>query len=117
MMLTANQIAIDTNVLLEILLERDHQQMAEEFLLKQHASNLNISALTAHLVMHFGSNFHKQDVLRQFLSDYRMLALKSVDFDWAFNNAQGKDFEDALQLDVAIRNGCKKFVTFDKNYT
>lgn len=82
--------------------------------LKQYAGNLYISALTAHLVMHFGQTFVALPVLRQFLTDYTILPLTAEDFEWAFINIRNRDFEDALQLGVAIRHGCSQFVTFDE---
>jgi predicted nucleic acid-binding protein len=48
------------------------------------------------------------------MQDYVMIELSADDFAWAFDNARDDDFEDALQLAVAIRTGCDTFVTFDK---
>jgi predicted nucleic acid-binding protein len=53
--------------------------------------------------------------LRSFLGDYTILPLDESDFEWAFTNMRNPDYEDALQLAVAIRNGCSKFATFDKD--
>lgn len=105
-------IFLDANVLLEILLERKNDNAARRFI-KNNAGHLAISALTAHLVVHFGSKVVDLPILRQFLGDYYILEMTYMDFDWAFNNARNSDFEDALQLAVAIRNGCSDFVTFE----
>jgi len=109
----ASNVYFDANVLLEVVLKRDKESVARETLL-QNAPDGLISTLTGHLVMHFGRKDKAIPALRAFLSDYRLLALKTVDFDWAFNNIRDKDFEDALQLAVAIRNGCDRFLTFDE---
>jgi predicted nucleic acid-binding protein len=110
------QIFLDANVLLEIILGRENAALARRFLEKDGAQ-LNISALTAHLVVHFGKQIVELAVLRKFLADYNVLTLDTIDFEWAFNNIRNQDFEDALQLAVAIRNGCSKFITFDSNLT
>jgi predicted nucleic acid-binding protein len=110
----ASSIFLDANIVLEIVLERQNQQLAINFLSK-YSDNLNISSLTAHLIIYFGQKRVDLPVLRRFLEDYIVLSLDSVDFEWAFNNIRNNDFEDALQLSVAIRNGCNSFITFDKS--
>lgn len=110
----SDQIFIDANVILEIILSRPMENAARQ-LLKIAGPRPCISALTAHLIVHFGLGLTDLQVLRQLLADYEVLALKAVDFEWAFTNARNNDFEDALQLAVAIRNGCQTFVTFDKS--
>jgi predicted nucleic acid-binding protein len=104
---------LDANILLEIVLGRAKETVVREFL-EKYGDNLFISALTAHLVVHFGQSIVDQPTLRTFLTDYTMLGLESSDFEWAFTNSRDKDFEDALQLAVAVRNGCNLFVTLDK---
>lgn len=112
--MSSDQLFIDANVLLEIILSCSMEGIARQQL-KQAGSRPCISALTAHLIVHFGLERTDLLVLRKFLADYRILNLKAVDFEWAFTNARTNDFEDALQLAVAIRNGCQVFVTFDKS--
>lgn len=106
-------VFLDANVLLEIILDRPRQKVARETV-KRHAGSSAISALTGHLVVHFGLSRTDMPVLRAFLADYQVLALEPSDFEWAFTNARNPDFEDALQLAVAIRNGFGQFLTFDK---
>lgn len=105
-------IFLDANILLEILLDRKNNKTARRFI-KDNAGHLAISTLTAHIVVHFGLKVVDLPILRQFLGDYFMLEMTYMDFDWAFNNARSSDFEDALQLAIAIRNGCNEFVTFE----
>jgi len=104
---------LDANVLLEIVLGRKKEATVRK-LIESHSEFLFISALTAHLVVHFGQTIVDLSVMRKFLSDYTILSLEPVDFEWAFSNIRNRDFEDALQLAVAIRNGCNKFITLDK---
>ncbi|MCA9348114.1 hypothetical protein KC867_01750 [Candidatus Saccharibacteria bacterium] len=66
-------------------------------------------------MLYFGSKNLPLSTLQGFLSDFEMLSLDSADFDWAFNNIRDSDFEDALQIAIAVRNGCNEFVTFKKN--
>jgi predicted nucleic acid-binding protein len=110
----AEDIFLDANILLEIILSRDKEALARRFL-ERHSEKFNISALTAHLLMHFGINTVSLSILRKFLADYTILPLEDADFEWAFNNIRNQDFEDALQIGIAIRNGCGKFITFDRN--
>ncbi len=105
---------LDANILLEILLDRPNAARAHQFIEEQDGQ-IYISALTAHLVVHFGKAIVDLPILRSFLSDYVVLGLDETDFEWAFTNTRDNDFEDALQLAVAIRNGCQEFVTFDKH--
>ena len=114
MVSTNRSIYIDANVLLEALLERKRQATAEAYLLSHAADRLYISALTGHLVTHFGGEFHQLSVLKQFLADYTILPLETIDFEWAFTNIRNNDFEDALQLAVAIHHGCNIFMTLDQ---
>jgi predicted nucleic acid-binding protein len=93
---------------------RPNEKLARQIIEKQN-DNIYISALTAHLVVHFGQSIAALPILRAFLSDYIVLSLDASDFEWAFTNMRDNDFEDALQLAVAIRNGCEQFVTFDKD--
>jgi predicted nucleic acid-binding protein len=103
---------LDANILLEIILDRD-KSIAARNLIENGTSSFYISALTAHLVIHFGQTIVDLPILREFLADYTVLSLESSDFEWAFINLRNTDFEDALQLAVAIRNGCNEFITLD----
>jgi predicted nucleic acid-binding protein len=108
-----SEIFIDANVLLEIILGRPNERKARNFL-RSSNKTYNISALTAHLVVYFGIARVGFPILKQFLSDYNILPLSSDDIAWAFVNVRNNDFEDSLQLSVAVKHGCSTFVTFDK---
>jgi predicted nucleic acid-binding protein len=110
---SAEVLFLDANILLEIILAREKETVVRQFIEEQ-TGTLCISTLTAHLIVHFGESIVALPVLRKFLADYTVLALDSADFEWAFTNVRNQDFEDALQLAVAIRNGCNQFITFDK---
>lgn len=106
-------VFFDANVLIEIVDNRKLLKKAVA-LIKASSDKAAVSALTAHLVMYFGSKTRPLGLLQHFLSDFIMLPLEQTDFDWAFANNRNVDFEDTLQLAVAIRHGCDRFITFDK---
>lgn len=108
-----DSLFLGANVVLEILLSREKEALARQTL-QASSSDLYISTLTAHLIVHFGQARVRLSILRQFLTDYTILTLEAADFEWAFVNSKDDDFEDALQLAVAIRNGCSIFATFDQ---
>lgn len=111
--MTTDTIFLDANILLEIILGRPKEDTARQFIEKQ-GDILCISTLTTHLIVHFGQSIVSLPILRAFLADYQLFDLTPTDFEWAFANTRNRDFEDALQLAVAIRNGCTRFITFDK---
>ena len=48
------------------------------------------------------------------LGTFSWLPVLETDVAWARSRYQGKDFEDALQIACALREGCTKFVTLDQ---
>ncbi len=109
-----SKIFLDANILLEAVMFRGAKLKADHIIRKYYGSSY-ISALTAHLVIHFGMKVVELKVLQQFLSDFKIIPLAEPDFNWAFINVKDNDFEDGLQLATAIKEGCDKFITFDKN--
>ena len=70
--------------------------------------------LSVHLIMHFGRKEQaNDDFLKGVIGQNELFALLYEDYKWALANETRKDFEDALQLAVAIRSGCETFVTLD----
>ena len=109
----ASNAFLDANILLEVLLDRPKAPTVKQTL-ENHPTGLYISALTAHLVVYYGKKVVDLPLLKRFLSDYIIIEMSGDDFEWAFNNIRGQDFEDALQLAVAIRYGCDEFITLDR---
>lgn len=106
-------ICFDANLLLEVIFGRKYSNLVVDYL-ENTQESIVISALTGHLVVYFGKKERKISVLQEFLRDFKVLSLESADFEWAFNNMMNDDFEDSLQLAVAVRNGCEQFVTLDR---
>lgn len=107
-----NKTFFDANVLIEVLESRKNSNLAISALRSMSSDNF-ISVLTGHIIMHVCKRV-EPSVLRNFLDDYTMLDFVPDDVVWAFENKRNEDFEDALQIAIAIRNGCSTFVTFDK---
>jgi predicted nucleic acid-binding protein len=65
--------------------------------------------------MHFGhgENISTKKLFRA-IDRCTLLDLTPQDYLWAKRHCMDGDFEDALQMAVAVRNRCKVFVTLDK---
>ncbi len=109
----ASRVFLDANVLVEILLGREKQFKALK-VIQDNFGRVYISALTGHLALYFSGQQVSHSQIKTFLQDFTMLPLDAHSFDWAFTNTRNSDIEDALQLAVAIRNGCDEFITLDK---
>ena len=111
-------VFLDSNILLEIILkDRVKRSLVKEYLESMSKSNdfSSISMLTVHLIMHFGRKEQiDNDLLECVINENELFALSGEDYEWALVNERGKDFEDALQLAVAMRAECDTFVTLDK---
>lgn len=107
-------VFLDANVVLEIILkDRPRLEQAQQFL-ESLTDDTAISILTVHLLMHFGRKQGITDeLLEKVIGENELLSITPEDYIWASLNERGKDFEDALQVATAIRNGCKSFITFD----
>ncbi len=114
-------VFLDANILLEYLLP-DRTEVSEVRRLLQTIDQPTvISALTAHLVLHFGRVKRVSDDLLHAAIDRSMIVgLLPEDYHWARSHEIGNDFEDALQISVALRSHCTHFMTLDrplaKNY-
>lgn len=107
-----SRVFIDANVLVEVLESRPKQHKATR-VIKQCAGAACISTLTCHIVAYVCTKRLGLPLIEQFLADYQHLDLLKEDVEWAFRNRLNSDFEDALQLAVAVRHGCDEFITFD----
>lgn len=103
---------VDANVLLEVILRRARLATCENFL--NNNKDKAISTLTLDLVMYFVER-NKLDwkPVKVFLEGFIWLSIIDADAQWAFAQFRGDDFEDALQVACAIREGCNIFVTLD----
>jgi len=111
-----NMVFLDTNILLEIILKDRAKKLQVENFLKVVSEPSAISMLSVNLIMHFGRKEQANDeFLEGVIRENKLLTLIPEDYEWALVNEKKKDFEDALQMAVAIRAGCEAFVTLDSD--
>ena len=107
-------IFVDANVLLEVIQKRTRAKSCEQFL--SNDKNKAISTLTLDLVMYFVERDKLPwEPVKNFLESFSWLPVTDADAQWAFMNFKGYDFEDALQIACAIREGCSRLVTLDRS--
>jgi predicted nucleic acid-binding protein len=103
---------VDANVLLEVILRRKRATICEDYL--SNNEDKAISTLTLDLVMYFIERDNLTwGPVKTFLESFSWLPIVDADAQWAFAQFRGDDFEDALQVACAIREGCNNFVTLD----
>ncbi|MDQ5969801.1 MAG: PINc protein [Patescibacteria group bacterium] len=107
-------VCLDANVMLEVILCRQNHIRAIEAI-SRIKSRPYISMLSVHLVVYFSRVAHLPfSVIHDSLTKVDILDLNTEDYEWAKINMRDDDFEDALQIAVAIRSGCEMLLTLDK---
>ncbi len=107
-------VFLDTNILLEIILKDRTKRQQVEYFLATVDEPTAISMLSVHLILHFGRKEQIDDgLLRAIVAENELLSLTPEDYEWALAHEEHSDFEDALQMAVAVRAGCRTFVTLD----
>lgn len=103
---------VDANVLLEVIQKRTRLKACEQFL--SNDKSKAVSTLALDLVMYFVERDKLAwEPVKGFLESFSWLPVTDADAQWAFMNFKGDDFEDALQVACALREGCSGFVTLD----
>lgn len=107
-------ICLDANVVLELLLGRKLAQACQAYIASTE-DEIAITVLSVNIIMYYAEVKHL-DLLevKRLLHDFVWLGAIEADVAWAFQYFAGKDFEDALQLAIANREGCRSFITLDK---
>lgn len=106
-------VFVDANIVLELILPGRKKAKAVARILGQQ-SDMALSMLSAHLIWHFGRlQGLPDDFLTKIIDDYKLLSVTEADYNWAKHNERGKDFEDALQVAIALKAGCDTFITLD----
>ena len=108
-------VFLDANIILEtILLNRAKAETVEKII--GQTDQLAISALSVHLVFHFGlKDKIQRSILQGIVEQYKILNFSKQDYLWAKQNCKDDDFEDALQVAIAVNNNCDSFITLDKS--
>lgn len=108
-------VCLDANVVIEIILDRHKAQVCRDYL-NSVQEEVAITVLSLDLLLYYSESkkLHLPAV-EEFLRLFIWLPMTDGDAEWAFRRFEGKDFEDALQIASAIREGCGTFVTLDKS--
>lgn len=107
-------ICLDANVLLEIIADRTNAQACRSFI-GNTDKELVTTMLSVDLVFYFvEAKKLQREPAEAFLRKFTWLPLTEADGEQAFRTYDGRDFEDALQIACALREGCSEFVTLDK---
>lgn len=102
---------VDANILLEVIEKRAQANICERML--GNSIEKVISILSLDLVMYFVEKDKiTGEPVRAFLESFGWLSV--TDAQWAFTHFKGEDFEDALQVACAIREGCNELATLNK---
>lgn len=112
----ANNVFVDANVLLELFFERAKHGLAIKALLDLPGDSTTATSVLALSILMYYVEAGKFDkvLAHKFINGYRILDMNESDYAWALANDEGV-FEDALQLACALRHGCTKLITFDKD--
>jgi predicted nucleic acid-binding protein len=106
----------DANVVLELLLFGRQKAAVVSSIIAQSPA-VAISMLTVHLAHYFGKKEGmKFDEVAELLVDFIIEDLTKEDYKLAQKLLVANDFEDALQLAVALRIGCDRIITLDKTF-
>jgi len=109
-------IVLDTNIIMEILEQRSlHQSVGQAIAAHGSKARISLSTVTVSTVFYLAER-HKISIKRTeaLVVRYDYIDVLSRDVLWALDHYQQKDFEDALQIAAALREGCKTFMTLDK---
>lgn len=109
-------IVCDANILLELLEQRGKVDLVMKRLEQYAAAHetVAVSVLTASHLFYL-AEAHKLPIesAEGLLARFKLLDVTNEDIAWALSHYQGKDFEDGLQISVALRCGASAFLTLD----
>jgi predicted nucleic acid-binding protein len=107
-------IVLDTNIIMEILEKRRYLAEVLRTLATYGKQPIAISTLTLSNVFYLVEKHPDAVVIAEkILKTYKVIGVLPEDATWAYAHYQGKDFEDALQIAAALREGCTTFLTID----
>ena len=107
-------ICLDANVVIELMLKRPRWEACSRDI-DSKGEGLAMTVLSVDLAMYFAEGKKLDlDAVQGLLRQFIWLPLIEADTNLAFSMYRGDDFEDALQLAVAKREGCERFATLDR---
>lgn len=111
-------IVLDANVVMEILDQRRQYQAVLKALAAHRHQNAPaaLSTLTVSHVFYLAEKAHiPLDQAEALLASYKTFGVLPEDVAWALDHYKQDDFEDALQVAAALREGCTSFMTLDQS--
>ena len=109
-------IAVDTNIIMELLENRRNVQAVRKALINfaKTGEIVGVSVLSVSNVFYLAES-HKLPLknVEKVIRSFKVFDVVSEDAEWAFAHYKGKDFEDALQVASALREDCAVFLTLD----
>jgi predicted nucleic acid-binding protein len=107
---------IDASILMELMFKRGKLQPVV-MLLTAADKRFFTSALTVHLLYHFGQRASlNQETIAKVAAMAQVLPVDEATIKNAQRKYRGKDFEDCLQAACAEIGGCDEIVTLDKHF-
>jgi len=114
---------VDTNIFLELLLEQEKANEAEDFLRKVPTEHLHVSDFSLYSIGIILFKLKKHEVFSEFVSDVfvkggvTLLRLSFFDFDSVVRASEkfNLDFDDAYQYALAKKYGLR-IVSFDSDF-
>jgi predicted nucleic acid-binding protein len=107
-------ICLDANIVLELLLDRKLAQTCKDYIASA-KDEIAITVLSVSIIMYYAEGKHLNLIeVERLLRDFVWLGAVEADVAWSFQHFAGIDFEDALQVAIARREGCQSFITLDK---
>ncbi len=107
---------IDTNILLDIILDRGELQASSSKVLEIlfQRGELRLSTLTVHIVMYFAQKYRiDKNKVKELINSFALVPLPTEIITEAFRY-DDLDFEDLLHYLTAKHFNCKAIVTRDK---
>ncbi len=105
-------IFLDSNVILEILFEREKANFCVEICKQYNA--LYISSTSLHIIYYYAEKAKINLVyVRNMLEDINILPVSKFEYNFALEIFKDEDMEDALQIATAVNNNIELIFSLD----
>lgn len=109
-------IFLDTNIILEILLDRALSDKCKS-IVSVPDNEYAISAITVHIIWYMAEKYKLQPrLIDDLLSVWIVLPINNRTLHMSRDRYDGKDFEDCLQATCAELGNCDEIITIDKHF-
>jgi predicted nucleic acid-binding protein len=111
------RVLVDANIALDLLLQREAAEKSEAAL-RESATLYFISALTVHLLYHFGEQENiNHNAIAAVIDLFETLGIDKSTVKLAQSRYKDKEFEDCLQAACAELHNCDEILTRDRKFT